>query len=83
MLYKIGDKLRCKEEINTQCLEMCNPCFDIKVGDEYIVTDKDDYPDNNHCHWYELTSTNKDIILNAWNDEGHMIIDDSFDKVIK
>ena len=84
MLYNIGDKLKCKKETNTQCLEMCNPCFDIKVGDEYIVTDKDDYSDDNHCHWYELTSKQDDsVVLNAWNDEGHMIIDDTFEKVIE
>lgn len=81
MLYKIGDKLVCKQAVNAQCLEMTNPDFDINIGDVYIVTDKDDYPDDNRCHWYELASEkDKDIILNAWNDEGHMIIDDSFEK---
>ena len=59
---------------------MCNPCFDIKVGDESIVTDKDDYTDDNHCHWYKLTSKNDDsVVLSAWNDEGHMIVDDTFE----
>ena len=80
MLYNIGDTLKCKKETNTQCLEMCNPCFDIKVGDEYIVTDKDDYPDNNHCHWYELTSKQDDsVVLPASNDEGPMLVDDTFE----
>ena len=54
MLYSIGDKLKCKKETNKQCLEMCNPCFDIKIDDEYIVTDKDDYPEDSHCHWYGI-----------------------------
>ena len=49
------------------------------------VTDKDDYPDDNHCHWYELTQEkDKTVILNVWNDEpDHMIIDDRFEKIIK
>ena len=82
MLYNIGDKLKCKHEVNTQCLEMTNPMFNIHVGDIYIVTDKDDYPDDNHCHWYELTSQkDKNMVLSAWNDEEHMIIDDRFEKV--
>lgn len=82
MLYNIGDKLKCKKETNTQCLEMCNPCFDIKIGDRYMVTDKDDYPDDNHCHWYELTSEDGSAVLSAWNDEGHMIIDDTFEMIM-
>ena len=46
---------------------------------------KDDYPDDNHCHWYELTQEkDKTVILNVWNDEPeHMIIDDRFEKIIK
>lgn len=61
---------------------MTNPMFNIHVGDIYIVTDKDDYPDDNHCHWYELTSQkDKNMVLSAWNDEEHMIIDDRFEKV--
>lgn len=83
MLYDIGDKLKCKKEINTQCLEMCNPCFDIKIGDEYTVTDKSDRPADSPCYWYELTSGNGDIVLNAWNDEGYMIIDEIFEKIIE
>ena len=76
MLYNIGDKLKCKREVNSQCLEMSNPDFIINIGDIYIVTDKDDYPDDNHCHWYELTQEKyKTVILNVWNDEPeHMII---------
>ena len=76
MLYNIGDKLKCKREVNSQCLEMSNPDFIINIGDIYIVTDKDDYPDDNHCHWYELTQEkDKTVILNVWNDEPeHMII---------
>lgn len=35
---------------------MSNPVFNIEVGDIFTVTEKDDYPDDNHCHWYELTS---------------------------
>ena len=81
MLYNIGDKLVCKQTVNAQCLEMSNPDFDIKNGDVYTVTDKDDYLDDNHCHWYELTSTkDRDVVLNAWNDEGHMIVDDTFER---
>lgn len=82
MLYNIGDVLVCKDAVNTRCLEMTNPSFDIMPGDPYKVTDKDDYPDDNHCHWYELTSVKDEkIILNAWNDEDHMIIDDKFEVV--
>ena len=67
------------------CGETGDPKFTINIGDIYIVTDKDDYPDNNHCHWYELTQEkDKTVILDAWNDEpDHMIVDDSFKKVIK
>lgn len=84
MLYNIGDRLVCKKKVNTMCLNMSNPEFEICVGDVYIVTDKDDYPDNNHCHWYELTSEkDPDIILCAWNDApDHMIVDDRFGKQI-
>lgn len=82
MLYSIGDVLACKNTVNARCLEMSNPDFDIEPYDRYKVTDKDDFPDDHHCHWYELTfEKDKSIVLNAWNDEGHMIIDDSFEKV--
>lgn len=82
MLYNIGDVLVCKDAVNTQCLEMCNPCFIIEVGDKYRITDKDDYSDDNHCHWYKLTSEkDKNVILNAWNDEDHMILDDKFERI--
>ena len=82
MLYNIGDVLTCKNTVNAQCLDVTNPNFDIKTGDQYKVTDKDDFPDDNHCHWYELTSEkNKNDVLTAWNDSGHMIIDDNFEKV--
>lgn len=81
MLYNVGDIIGCKVAVNSQCLEMCNHCFDIYPGERYRITDKDDYPDDNFCHWYELTSVNNsNIILNAWNDEGHMIIDEKFEK---
>ncbi len=80
MLYNIGDVLICKKAVNTQCLEMGNPDFNIESDDRYEITDKDNYPDDHHCHWYELTSEkDRSIVLNAWNDEGHMIIDDSFE----
>lgn len=79
MLYHIGDVLICTKKVNTKCLEMSNPEFEIMPDDKYIVTDKDDFPDENECHWYELTSVNDNLVfLNAWNDEGHMIIDESF-----
>lgn len=44
MIYNIHDKIECKKETNGRCLELCNPDFDIKVGDEYIITDKDNFP---------------------------------------
>lgn len=79
MLYNIGDILVCKKRVNTQELEMTNHCFDIVPGDRYKITDKDDYPDDNPCHWYEMQSESDEaVVLNAWNDEGHMILDDSF-----
>lgn len=81
MLYNIGDVLICRYPVNTQCFEMTNPNFDIKAGERYIITDKDDYPNDHHCHWYELTNENdRSIVLNAWNDEGHMIVDVNFEK---
>jgi len=59
---------------------MTNPCFDIMPRDQYKITDKDDYPDDNHCHWYKLTSEkDNNVTLSAWNDENHMIIDDKFE----
>jgi hypothetical protein len=82
MLYNIGDILVCKTAVDTRCLEMTNHSFIIMPEDRYIVTDKDDYPEEHHCHWYELTSEkDKSIVLNAWNDEGHMIIDDKFERI--
>lgn len=62
-------------------MEISNPDFDIKPDDRYTVTDKDDFPDDHHSHWYELTSEkDKGNVLNAWNDIEHMIIDDKFVK---
>ena len=82
MLYNVGDVLVCQEAVNTQCLEMSNPCFEIKKGDQYRITDKDDYPADNFCHWYELMSEkDESIILNAWNDEEHMVLDKKFQRV--
>ena len=85
MLYYIGDKLKCKQEVNSQCLEMSNPKFTINIGDIYIVTDKDNYPDDNHCHWYELTfQKDTSVIVNVWNDEpDRIMVDDNFEKIIK
>jgi hypothetical protein len=81
MLYEIGDILICKKEINSSELEMSNPNINIHIGDKYIITDKDDYPNNNPCHWYELESqANKNIYINAWNDEDHMVLDENFEK---
>lgn len=37
MLYNIGDKLKCKHKVNSQCLEMSNPDFIINIGDVYII----------------------------------------------
>ena len=59
---------------------MSNPDFDIECGDQYKITDKDDFPNDNYCHWYEIISEkDKSIVLNAWNDEDHMIVDDKFE----
>ena len=49
MEYKVGDILRCEKTINTQCLEMTNPCFDICIGDEYIVVYEESYKETG-CH---------------------------------
>lgn len=79
MIYNIGDILICKKQVCTLCLEATNPEFEIMPGDRYIVTDKDEWPDDHHCKWYELNKEGTDIFLNAWNDKpDHMIIDDSF-----
>lgn len=79
MIYSVGMVIECKKIVNTQELEMTNPTFDIQVGDRYKVTDKDEWPDDNHCHWYELQSEkDSELFLNAWNDDGHMIIDERF-----
>ena len=84
MVYSIGDVLICRSTVNTQRLEMTNPCFDIQCGDLYVITDKDDYPDDNYCHWYELTARNdNEIVINAWNDEEHMILDKNFERIQK
>lgn len=83
MLYNVNDKLECIKEINAQCLEMTNLDLDIKKEEVFIVTDKDDYPDENECHWYELTSlTNENIVLNVWNDfPDHLVIDKNFKRI--
>lgn len=81
MIYNIGDKLKVKKEINALCMDMENPDVIIPKGEIFTVTDKDDYPENNHCHWYELTSENGS--LSAWNDSpDHMIIDDCFEIMV-
>ena len=78
MLYNIGQKLRCKKSINAQCLNMENPDVEILVGEIFKITDKDEYPEENDCHWYWLDSETGRI--SAWNDEpDHMIIDDCFE----
>ena len=80
MIYNAGDILICKEGINTGCLEMTNTNYDIMQGDYFIVTDTEKY---DTCQWCELVPLkDTEIILNAWNDEGHMIIDDCFEKVV-
>ena len=83
MIYKIGDRLKCKQQINTKCLDMTNPEFDIKIADIYVITDRDDYPDENDCHWYELTSDNDGKnVLNVWNDNpDHLVLDEHFSKL--
>ena len=83
MVYSIGDVLICRTTVNAQCLEMTNPCFDIQCGDLYIITDKDDYPDDSDCHWYELTARNNEIVINAWNEIGNTILDEKFERIQK
>ena len=56
MIYKTGDKLRCKIKVDARCLEMTNYAFDIQIGAIYVITDKSDCPNDYPCHWYELTS---------------------------
>lgn len=82
MIYSIGDKIECIIPVNSQCLNMSNPNFYIKKGDVYIITDKDDFPDENSCHWYKMTSAeNKSILISAWNDyPKHMILQECFEK---
>lgn len=82
MEYKVGDILRCEKTINTQCLEMTNPCFDICIGDEYIVAYEESYKETG-CHWYGIVFKDERVILNAWNDPGHMVLDDNFKVVGK
>lgn len=79
--YEIGDILVCKNRIDTGCLEMTNHRFYIEVGDRYIVTDKSEYFEETGSQYYELTSEkDEDIILNAWNDRDHTVLDDNFYK---
>lgn len=79
--YEIGDILVCKNRIDTGCLEMTNRRFYIEVGDRYIVTDKSEYFEETGSQYYELTSEkDEDIILNAWNDRDHTVLDDNFYK---
>lgn len=79
--YEIGDILVCKKRVHTGCLEMTNPYFYIEVGDRYIVTDKSEYFEETGSQYYELTSEkDEDIILNAWNDRDHTVLDDNFYK---
>ena len=80
MIYSVGDTLICKKKVNSGCLEMTNHYYDIMPGDKFVVTDTDDWPENAECHWYELVPLNEDIVLNAWNDREHMVIDENFDK---
>ena len=78
MIYNVGDILVCKKKVDSNCLEMTNPYIEIKPGDRFKVTDMHKYE---KCQWCELESLkDKEIILNAWNDEDHMIIDDCFEK---
>lgn len=83
MIYNIGDELKCTHSINAECLNMSNHDIEIQSGDIFVITDKDDYPEDNASHWYELTSkANKEICFGAWNDApDHMVIDDNFVKV--
>ena len=79
MVYEVGDILVCKSKIHTGCLQATNPWFDIEVGDRYIVTDKSEYFEETGSQYYELTSEkDEDIILNAWNDRDHTVLDDNF-----
>lgn len=77
MVYEVGNVLICKSKVHTGCLQATNPSFEIEVGDRFVITDEEYYPDND-CHWYELTSEDESIVLDAWNDRGHMILDEKF-----
>lgn len=80
LVYNVGDILVCRKTVDTGCLEMTNPRFDIEPGDRYLVSDTEKYET---CQWCGLTSMEDDgITLNAWNDEGHMIIDECFEKIV-
>lgn len=68
MKYKIGDELVCISNVNALCLSMSNPSVDINCRDKFKITDVDDYPDENVCHWYELTSKNGKHVFDAWDD---------------
>ena len=81
MIYNIGNILVCKKKLNSTCLGMTNHNYNIMLGDKFVVTDTDDWPENAECHWYEMVSLNEDIVLNAWNDKDHLVIDENFDKL--
>ena len=81
MLYDVGDILVCKKEINSECLEMSNRNFDMMPGDKIIITDTGGEPEDAKCRWYEMVPLNREVVLNVWNDEGHMVIDDNFEKL--
>lgn len=83
MVYNVGDVLRCKKEVNSKELEMCNMNLVILPGDKFVIIDKDNYPDENPSHCYVLKKIFKKetVVIDAWNDEGHMILDDRFEVV--
>ena len=52
------------------------------IGDKIECIIPVNFPDENSCHWYEMTSAeNKSILISAWNDyPEHMILQECFEK---
>ena len=80
MIYNVGDILICKKKVNSGCLECTNHYYDIMPGDWFVITDTGDEPEDEECHWYELVPLNMKIVLDAWNDKDHLVIDENFDR---
>ena len=70
-----------RKSIQPVLLEATNHYYDIMPGDKFVVTDTGDEPENAECHWYELVPLNMRIVLNAWNDKEHLVVDENFDRL--